>query len=296
MSVVSRGTPLDRVPALVNGTKPAGKPLIFTIAERQEIVRKYPQSKQYFRKYIGAAELTKATHRYVLWLKESDLPDIATIPPIVERIEMTREQRSKSNQEQTFAMRKTPWKLFYIGDPAGEPFMVVPCTTSGNRRYFPMGFFDDDTLPSNAVFYWAGAGVYEYGIMTSRVHNTWLDVIGGKLKNDFRYSNRMVYNTFIWPKVTPAQKAEIEELAQAVLDAREAAFNNGQRTLDEVYKPGTEWAYPALFDAHRALDGAVEHAYNLQPGCGEPDIITKLYALYEDALAHEKAKKGAKKR
>ncbi|MCT1556220.1 class I SAM-dependent DNA methyltransferase [Corynebacterium sanguinis] len=296
MSVVSRGTPLDSVPTLVNGTKPAGKPLTFTVEDYQEVVRKYPEAKRYFRKYVGSTELTNATHRYVLWLKESDLPDIANIPPIVERLEMTREQRAESDQEQTFAMRKTPWKLFYIGDPAGEPFMVVPRVTSGARRYFPMGFFEDDTLPSDAVFFLPNADAYAYGVMTSRVHNTWLDVIGGKLKNDFRYSNRMVYNTFIWPKVTPTQRAEIAELAQEVLDAREMAFNNGQRTLDEVYKPGNEWAYPALFEAHRALDEAVERAYNLEPGCGEPEIITKLYALYDDELAREKLKKRSKKK
>ncbi|WP_222422353.1 type IIL restriction-modification enzyme MmeI, partial [Corynebacterium sanguinis] len=57
-----------------------------------------------------------------------------------------------------------------------------------------------------------------------------------------------------------------------------------------------KWAYPALFEAHRALDEAVERAYNLEPGCGEPEIITKLYALYDDELAREKLKKRSKKK
>jgi len=296
MSVKSRGKPLDKVPELVNGTKPAGAPLTLTITEYQEIVRKYPQASQYCRKYLGAQELTNATHRYILWLTEGDLPDVAGIPPIVERLKRTSEQRADSSQEVTYALRNEPWKMFYVGDPAGAPFLVIPCTTSGNRRYFPMGFITDDTLPSNSVFFWSNAGLYEFGIMTSRVHNTWLDVIGGKLKSDFRYSNQMVYNTFIWPKASSAQREVITQLAEGLLEAREAAFGGGKRTLNEVYKPGNEWAYPALFAAHRDLDEAVERLYGLEPGCGEPSIITRLYALYEDALAEESSKKRAKRK
>lgn len=287
MSVKSRGKPLDKVPELVNGTKPSGAPLTFTIKEYQEVIREYPQAARYFRKYLGARELTKATHRYILWLTEEDLPEVADIPPIVERLKKTSKQRASSSQVGTSALRNAPWEMFWVGDPERAPFLVIPCTTSGNRRYFPMSFITDDTLPSNAVFFWSNAGLYEFGIMTSRVHNTWLDVIGGKLKSDFRYSNQMVFNTFIWPKPSAAQREEITGLAQDLVDTREAAFGGGKRTLDEVYKPGNEWAYPTLFAAHRALDEAVERLYGLEPGCGEPAIITRLYTLYENALAEE---------
>lgn len=291
----TRGTPIDDVPELINGTKPSGKPLTFTLEDHAELLKKYPHAEKYFRKYVGATQLTNATHRYLLWLSEADLPDVAKIPPIVERLEECKAQRSKSTQAGTHALRNSPWVMFYVGDPEGVPFLMVPCTTSGNRQYFPMAFFDDDTLPSNAVFFFPNASVYDFGIMTSRVHNTWLDVIGGKLKNDFRYSNRLVYNTFVWPTVTQSQRDEISDLAQAVIDAREVAFAGGTRTFDEVYKPGHEWAFPALFEAHRNLDAAVECAYGLEPGCGEPEIVTRLYELYKQAVKKEADEKKAKK-
>ena len=42
----------------------------------------------------------------------------------------------------------------------------------------------------------------------------------GRLKSDYRYSNTVVYNNFPWPIPNDAQKAKIEQTAQAILDAR----------------------------------------------------------------------------
>lgn len=283
MFMKTRTTPISSVPTLINGTKPSGNGLTFTLDEHADLLMKYPEARNYFRKYVGSQELTKATHRYILWLSESDIPDALKIPPIAERLEQVKGQRKCSEQAGTYALRNTPWVMFYLGDPEGKPFLMVPRTTSGNRQYFPMGFFDDETLPSDAVFFLPDAGLYEFGIMSSRMHNTWLDVIGGKLKNDFRYSNRLVYNTFVWPTVTESNREEIISLAGDVLDARESALAGATRTFDEIYKPGHELAFPELFDAHKALDTAVERLYGLEPGCGEPEIITRLYELYKAA-------------
>lgn len=42
-----------------------------------------------------------------------------------------------------------------------------------------------------------------------------------RLKSDYRYSKDIVYNTFPRPDPINAQKAQIEKLAQTILDARE---------------------------------------------------------------------------
>ncbi|MBD8030931.1 class I SAM-dependent DNA methyltransferase [Corynebacterium gallinarum] len=287
MFIETRSTPLDNVPPLINGTKPAGKALTFTVDEYAAVLKKYPDTKKFFRKYLGATELTNSTHRYILWIEESDLPEVADVPVLADRLKQVSVQRAESSQKGTYALRDKPWKMFYVGDPGGEPFLVVPSATSGARRYFPMGFIEDNTLPSNLVFFLTNATIYDFGILTSRFHNTWLNEIGGKLKVDFRYANTLVYNNYVWPTVTKAQREEITHLAQAALDERAKLETDKSMTFDKMYKPGKEWAYPALFAAHTALDEAVERAYGLEPGCDEKDIISHLFNLYEQRSRDE---------
>jgi hypothetical protein len=64
-----------------------------------------------------------------------------------------------------------------------------------------------------------GASLFDFALLASAMHMSWLRDIGGRLKSDFRYSIGLVYNTFPWPDATPAQRKKIEALAQAVLDA-----------------------------------------------------------------------------
>lgn len=281
MFINTRRTPLSDVLPIVTGTKPAGSGLIFEVDLYAEVIRKHPNAKRFFRKYVGATEFTNSVNRYILWIDEKDLPEVVGIPAIVERLNAVREQREKSTQKGTHALASKPWVPFYIGDPGGEPYLLIPSITSGERRYFPMGFIKDDTLPNNKVFYLSNATIYDFGVLTSRLHNAWLDNIGGRLKSDFQYSNTLVYNNFIWPTVTKTQREEITELAQEVLDERAKLETDTSMTFNKMYKPGKEWAYPALFAAHTALDEAVERAYGLEPGCEEKDIISHLFNLYE---------------
>ena len=54
------------------------------------------------------------------------------------------------------------------------------------------------------------------------MHMAWVRQVTGRLKSDFQYSNKLVYNNYPWPmEALDAQRAKVEEAAQAVLDARE---------------------------------------------------------------------------
>lgn len=104
----------------------------------------------------------------------------------------------------------------------------------------------------------------------------WLRHIGGRLKSDYRYSNALVYNTFPWPDATPAQRAKVEALAQAVLDAR---LNHPTASLADLYDPDT---MPGdLRRAHHALDLAVDRLYRPQPFASDRDRVEHLFGRYE---------------
>ena len=120
------------------------------------------------------------------------------------------------------------------------------------------------------------------------MHMAWLAHIGGRLKSDYRYSIGLVYNTFPWPDATPAQRAKIEALAQAVLDARLA---HPTASLADLYDPDT---MPGdLRKAHHALDLAVDRLYRTAPFASDRDRVEHLFGRYE-ALVNPLATAGVK--
>ena len=74
----------------------------------------------------------------------------------------------------------------------------------------------------------------------------------GRLKSDYRYSAKIVYNNFPWPEPTEQQKQKIEETAHRILDAR-ALFPDS--SLADMYDPLT--MPTELRRAHIANDKAV---------------------------------------
>ncbi|RUQ18682.1 hypothetical protein D8M33_09780 [Micrococcus sp. HSID17245] len=103
----------------------------------------------------------------------------------------------------------------------------------------------------------------------------------GRLKSDYQYSVNVVYNNFIWPEARTEQRAEIERLGRAVLDAR---AQHPEATIAQMYEAKNDFLYPDLMAAHQALDDAVERAYGLEPGLDEADLVAHLFELYGKAV------------
>ena len=112
----------------------------------------------------------------------------------------------------------------------------------------------------------------------SNVHNSWMRLVAGRLKSDYRYSKDIVYNNFPWPVVTKEQKAKIQQTAQAILDIRK---NYPQSTLSNLYDDTL--MPPDLKKAHRANDRAVMAAYGLNVAdTSEADCVAFLMKRYQE--------------
>jgi hypothetical protein len=123
-----------------------------------------------------------------------------------------------------------------------------------------------------------GAALFDFALLGSAMHMSWLRHIGGRIKSDYRYSISLVYNTFPWPDLSPVQRKKIEALAQAVLDAR-AMPKNTTSSLADLYDPDT---MPAeLRKAHRDLDLAVDKLYRARPFQSDRERVEHLFPLYE---------------
>lgn len=83
-----------------------------------------------------------------------------------------------------------------------------------------IGYLPSCVIANNSVQMVPNASLYEFGILNSTVFMAWMRAVCGRLKSDYRITVTNVYNNFPWPTPTDAQKAKIEQTAQAILDAR----------------------------------------------------------------------------
>ena len=199
------------------------------------------------------------------------------MPLCYERVAAVREYRLKSPSAGTVKLADKPTHFHVENMPNGN-YIILPKVSSEKRRYVPMGFMTPDALSSDLVFIIPEASLYHFGILTSNVHMAWMRVVCGRLKSDYRYSKDIVYNNFPWPTPTDAQKAKIEQTAQAILDARAKYPDCSLADLyDEVTMP------PELRKAHQENDRAVMAAYGFKPGqTTESECVAELFKMYQN--------------
>ena len=168
---------------------------------------------------------------------------------------------------------------FHVENMPKTNYIVIPETSSEKRRYIPMGFLTPNELCSNALRLIPNASLYHFGILESNVHMAWMRVVCGRLKSDYRYSKDIVYNNFPWPNPTDEQQQNIEQTAQAILDAR-ALFPDS--SLAELYD---ELTMPVeLRKAHQENDKAVMQAYGfpVKSSFKESMCVSELFKMYQE--------------
>ena len=157
------------------------------------------------------------------------------------------------------------------------------------RQYVPIGFIDDSVICTNKIQMVPDATLYEFGILTSRMHNAWMRAVCGRMKSDYSYSKDIVYNNFIWPRsVSEASddseliKKQIEIAAQAILDVRKKYLDADPAcTLAILYNPET---MPRdLLKAHQHLDALVDKAYG-KKFANDAERVAHLFDLYAAAV------------
>jgi hypothetical protein len=213
-----------------------------------------PEAAVWIRPYIGAKEFINGIKRYCLWLVDIKPDELRKLKNVYERVKKVKKIREQSARPQ---LADTPHLFAQITQPKGKDFILIPSTSSENRKYIPISFFKKHNRAANSCHIIPGGTLYHFGVLTSRMHMAWTRSVCGRLKSDYRYSKDIVYNNFPWPKPADKQKTAIEGAARAVLEAR-ALFPKS--SLASLYDPVT--MPPALVKAHGKLDKAVEAAYS----------------------------------
>ena len=265
----SRNKPICDVPKMGIGNKPIdGSNYLFKPEEKEQFIAEEPHSLKYFHKWLGSTEFINNKPRFVLWLGDASPAEINSMPKCKERVLNVREYRLASTSAPTRKLADQPTRFHVENMPSGSS-IIVPKTSSGRRTYIPMGFVGPTTFCGDTLRMIPNATIYHYGILQSKLHNSWMRAVTGRLKADYSYSAEIVYNNFIWPNPSAEQKQAIEGAAQAVLDAREKYPDS---TLADMYDPDNDFLFPELTAAHAALDRAVEAAYGVNFNGNEEKI------------------------
>ena len=280
--VKRRSYPLCDVPTMNKGSQPTdGGFLLLNKEEKNKIIEENSLAKKWIRPFMGAEEFINNKERWCLWLVDAKPNELRKCKLVMDRIKKVKEFRLNSKKAATRKLANYPMLFGEIRQPNAN-YILLPVTSSENRKYIPTDFVNKNIIVGNTNQFITGGTLYEFGILTSIVHMTWIKTVAGRLKSDYSYSSSIVYNNFIWPKPTAKQKEKIEQCAQAILDARKLYPDS---TLADLYDPNT--MPPEISKAHERLDNAVKEAYGKKGFDTEEEIVSSLMDLYKQAIDAE---------
>ena len=276
----NRQKPICNVPEMSFGNMPLdGGNLLLTDDEKDELLAEEPGALKFIKPLISAREFLNNEKRWCLWLVDAKPNELRKLPLILKRIGKVKQFRLESVAPSTRKFAVIPSLFRDRNNP--QSFILIPSTSSENRKYIPYGFLSNFEIANNSCHTIPNGTLFHFGVLMSEMHMTWVRYVCGRLKSDFRYSKDIVYNNYPWPEnITDKQKEAIEKAALKVLDARERFPRN---SLADLYDP---LLMPLiLVNAHNELDRAVDLAYRPQPFVNETKRIEFLFVLYDKYIA-----------
>ena len=265
---------------VVQGSPPAddGR-LLFSKDERDALVLKYPELSDVLLPFVGSREFINDNgfSRYCLWLVGKRPADYAHIPELTERFSYISDYRRRSPVDRIQKTADKPY-LFTQNRQPETDYLFIPRVSSSTRRYIPIGFMPPTVIASDAAVLVNNATLYDFGLISSNVHNAWMRVVAGRLKNDYRYAPSVYYN-FPMPKPTEEQRKKIEQTAQNIINARSLYSD---KSLADMYGDKM-YLYPELLTAHQDNDRAVMAAYGFPvKNMTESQCVAELFKLYQE--------------
>ena len=277
-TIISRTTEvLFNKPKMIYGNKPTDNGhFILSYEEKEKILAKFPDAKKYIKKYIGAQEFIKGIQRWCLWVEDRDLESIKKFDLIDERIKKVKEFRLRSRSKSTKKAAERAHKFIGIQHPP-DSALIIPCVSSGERNYIPVGFVDTSYVINNNAHAIYNPDIFIFSFVSSKMHMAWVNVVSGRMRSDFNYSSSFCYNPFPIPKIDIQIKKNLEKLAFEIIDIREKFPD---LTIAQLYNNET---MPTLLkNAHQNLDKIIDKCYRNDEFKSDDDRIKFLFKMYEN--------------
>ena len=273
--VTKQSVTISDFPPIAFGSMPNdGGMLLLSEQEKANLIDEDERATQLIHQILGSQEFIRGEKRFCLWITDDLLPLALSINSVRKRIENCQKKREESSRNSTNLLASTPYKFGEIRYKNSE-CIIIPRHSSERREYIPIGYLPAGTVVADSAFAIYDAPKWLFAVLTSKIHMAWVKTVGGRLETRYRYSAQLCYNTFPFPTISEAQKAELASLAQDVLDLREEHFD---MTLGEMYNPET--MPDDLKEAHHRLDLAVERCYQPEPFTSDEERLECLFKLY----------------
>lgn len=271
----------EGVPELSSGSQPSDDGnLIVTKDEKDAIIANDPGTSWMFKRFMMGADFLNNIERYCIWIPEISPDELRMHPEILRRVKAVAEFRSKSTNASIKKNAEIPYRFDQYRPHVGQ-FIAFAQVSTQRRRYIPIGYLSDEVVPGNKLYTIPNGDLYTFSILSSNVHAAWMRLVAGRLKSDYNYASRIVYNTFVWPDPTPEQKEQIEFGAESILHAR-ALYPKA--SLADLYDPIT--MPQELRKAHQLNDIAVMKAYGMPiKETDEEACVAWLMRLYQEKTA-----------
>ena len=281
--IASANKPISDLSPIVFGSTPNDNGnLILNDTEKNELINKYPVSKKFILQLLGAEEFLKKIPRWCIWLKDKNEKEYNNIPPILDRIEKVKKYRLNSKRTATQKTASYPHLFAEIRHPNSD-YILIPSSTSSRRKYVPIGFQKGDVVSTNLNLVIPNPKIYEFGIISSKMHMLWLKTVGGRLGDGLRYSAKQVYNTFPFPKIDDVKKKLIEEATFSIIDTIE---KYPEKTYYDLYDP-EKMPYD-LQEQHNILDNEIDKCYQKKNFISNEERIEILFKFYEQIINSKK--------
>ena len=272
------------LPEVHFGSKPADGGNLIVEAEDYLQVAADPIAAKYLRPFRMGREVVRGLDRWCLWMHTEDFDprDIDRSPILKERVRACATFRKGRKKKATVAGAQTAHLFQEIRQPS-VPYVAIPCVASATRSFFTAAHLGEELIAGNKLFTADDPDGFLFAIISSSMFMSWQKLVGGRLKSDLNFSNKIVWNTLPLPEVSDKQRAEIIAAGQGVLEAR--AEQPGV-SLADMYNPLA--MAPSLLKAHRALDRVVDRAFGARKALETNEQrIAVLFKRYQEMTATE---------
>ena len=281
--VDKRTTPLAPIlPAVRFGSKPADGGNLIVEAEDYPRFAADPIAAKYLRPFRMGREVVRGLDRWCLWMDTEDFDprDIERSSLLKELVRACATFRQGSKKKTTVLGAQTA-HLFQENHQPSEPYVAIPRVVSETRPFYTAAHLSEDVIAGDQLYTALDPDGFLFAIISSSMFITWQRAVGGHMKSDLRFSNKIVWNTLPLPEVSDKERAAIIAAGQGVLDAR--AEQPGV-SLADMYNPLA--MAPSLLKAHRVLDRAVDRAFGAKkPLETNEERLALLFKRYQEMTA-----------
>jgi hypothetical protein len=264
------------LPDCVFGNMPDPAPLlVISQDEAKALIANDPRIKKYLMPAWGAKELLSNSPRVAFWLEGISPSDQKSIPILDNLVSSVRASRLAGSRPK---LEPLGGRFAQISQDTTKPMLLIPIHFVEKMAYIPMVFLPAGNTSLNSALAIPGGEKWLFGILSSSLHYLWMDVVGGKIKSDYRYSQQLVYNNFPVPHLDFQTKEKLQALSEKILSTR---LQYSDSKLSDMYDRNS--MPNNLKQDHIQLDNFVLKLFGLDRESSDAERIEKLLRLSEDA-------------